>query len=338
MGRMMRYSQAEKMEIIRLVESSAISVRKTLRELQVNRSSFYSWYDRYKKTGYEGLSNRNSSPNRFWNKIPQSDKEKVISLALEMPEKSPRELAWHITDREGYFISESSVYRILKSYDLVTSPAYIVMKASDKFSNPTKTVNELWQTDFTYFKIIGWGWYYLSSVMDDYSRYIISWKLFTTMSADDVTETLDMALEKTGIISVKIKKRPRLLSDNGPCYISGKLKQYLSKYSMEHTRGAPYHPMTQGKIERYHRTMKNIILLQKYYLPWELENEIQRFIDYYNNERYHESINNLIPKDVFYGKDREVITRRDKIKKRTFELRKKLNLQNIYHIKSNNTI
>ena len=124
MGRMMRYSQAEKMEIIRLVESSAISVRKTLRELQVNRSSFYSWYDRYKKTGYEGLSNRNSSPNRFWNKIPQSDKEKVISLALEMPEKSPRELAWHITDREGYFISESSVYRILKSYDLVSSPAY----------------------------------------------------------------------------------------------------------------------------------------------------------------------------------------------------------------------
>ena len=334
----MRYSQAEKMEIIRLVESSAISVRKTLRELQVNRSSFYSWYDRYKKSGYEGLSNRNSSPNRFWNKIPQSDKEKVISLALDMPEKSPRELAWHITDREGYFISESSVYRILKSYDLVASPAYIVMKAADKFSNPTKTVNELWQTDFTYFKIIGWGWYYLSSVMDDYSRYIISWKLFTTMSADDVTKTLDMALEKTGIRSVKIKQRPRLLSDNGPCYISKKLKQYLSDHSMEHTRGAPYHPMTQGKIERYHRTMKNVILLQKYYLPWELENEIQRFIDYYNNERYHESINNLIPRDVFYGKDREIITRRDKIKKRTFDLRKKLNLQNIYHKRSNNTI
>ena len=338
MGRMMRYSQAEKMEIIRLVESSEISVRRTLRELQVNRSSFYSWYDRYKKSGYEGLSNRNSSPNRFWNKIPQSDKEKVISLALDMPERSPRELAWYITDREGYFISESSVYRILKSYDLVASPAYIVMKAADKFSNPTKTVNELWQTDFTYFKIIGWGWYYLSSVMDDYSRYIISWKLFTTMSADDVTETLDMALEKTGIRSVKIKQRPRLLSDNGPCYISGKLKQYLLEHSMEHTRGAPYHPMTQGKIERYHKTMKNVILLQKYYFPWELENEIQRFIYYYNNERYHESINNLIPRDVFYGKDREIITRRDKIKKRTFDLRKKLNLKNIYHKQSNNTI
>ena len=196
MGRMMRYSRPEKMEIIRLVESSGISVRRTLEELQVNRSSFYSWYDRYKKSGYDGLTNRSSSPNRFWNKIPQSEKDKVVSQALDMPEKSPRELAWHITDREGYFISESSVYRILKSYDLVTSPAYIVIKASDKFSTPTKAVNELWQTDFTYFKIIGWGWYYLSSVMDDYSRYIISWKLFTTMNAEDVRKTLDIALEK----------------------------------------------------------------------------------------------------------------------------------------------
>ena len=335
---MMRYSQPEKMEIIRLVESSGISLRRTLAELQVNRSSFYSWYDRYRKSGYDGLRNMSSSPNRFWNKIPQSDKSRVISLALEMPEKSPRELAWHITDSEGYFISESSIYRILKSYDLVTSPAYIVMKASDKFKEPTKSVNELWQTDFTYFKIIGWGWYYLSSVMDDYSRYIISWKLFTTMSADDVKTTLDMALEKTSITTVKIKQRPRLLSDNGPCYISGKLREYLDENEINHTRGAPYHPQTQGKIERYHRTMKNIILLRKYFLPWELEAEIEKFIEYYNNERYHESINNLIPKDVFYGRDREIITRRDRIKKRTLELRRKINLRNNRQKQSNNKL
>jgi transposase InsO family protein len=262
----------------------------------------------------------------------------VISLALDMPEKSPRELAWHITDREGYFISESSVYRILKSYDLITSPAYIVMKASDKFSSPTKKVNELWQTDFTYFKIIGWGWYYLSSVMDDYSRYIISWKLFTTMSANDVKATLDMALEKTGVSQVKVKQRPRLLSDNGPCYISGELRKYLDKNEIGHTRGAPYHPQTQGKIERYHRTMKNIILLQKYFFPWELEREIEKFIEYYNNERYHESINNLIPRDVFYGRDREIITRRDKIKKRTLELRREINLRNTQQKQSNNKL
>jgi transposase InsO family protein len=335
---MMRYSQPEKMEIIQIVENSVISARRTLNELQVNRSSFYSWYDRYRKSGYEGLSNNRSCPNRFWNKIPYTERQKVISLALDMPEKSPRELAWHITDTEGYFISESSVYRILKSYDLVTSPAYIVMKASDKFKTPTRSVNELWQTDFTYFKITGWGWYYLSSVMDDYSRYIISWKLFTTMSAEDVKETLDIALEKTGVTSVKVKQRPRLLSDNGPCYISGKLKDYLEEHGMSHTRGAPYHPMTQGKIERYHRTMKNVILLQKYYLPWELEREIHRFIEYYNNERYHESINNLIPKDVFYGKGMEILTRRDRIKRRTLELRRKVNLRNSHRIQSNNNV
>ncbi len=110
----------------------------------------------------------------------------LVSIALEHPEKSPRQLAWHITDECGYFISESSVYRILKSYDLVPSPAYIVMAASDTFRHPTRRVHELWQTDFTYFKIVGWGWYYLGSVLDDYSRYVISWKLFPTMSASDV--------------------------------------------------------------------------------------------------------------------------------------------------------
>lgn len=328
MGRLMRYSQSEKMEIIRLVETSGMSARKTLKELQVNRSSFYNWYEKYKKSGYDGLSNRNSSPNRFWNKIPVSDKKKVISLALEMPEKSPREIAWQITDNEGYYISESSVYRILRSYDLITSPAYIVIKAADKFSNPTRAVNELWQTDFTYFKVIGWGWYYLSTVMDDYSRYIINWKLFTTMSSDDVKQTLDTALAKTGITNVKVKQKPRLLSDNGPCYISGRLKEYLDNQGISHTRGAPYHPMTQGKIERYHRTMKNIILLQKYYYPWELEKEIGKFVNYYNNERYHEAINNLIPKDVYNGMDREILTKRDIIKKRTLEMRRKYNLQN----------
>ena len=146
------------------------------------------------------------------------------------------------------------MYRILKSYDLITSPAYIVISARDTFKHPTVRVNELWQTDFSYFRIIHWGWYYLSSVMDDYSRYILSWKLFSTMSADAVKETLDMAVTKTGVTKVHVRHRPRLLSDNGPCYLSHELKDYLDKRGITHTRGAPYHPQTQGKIERYRRT------------------------------------------------------------------------------------
>ncbi len=153
----MRHSQAEKMEIIRLVEGSQLSVRRTLAELDVNRSTFYTWYRRYEEGGYDGLANRKPALRRFWNRIPESEKDRVVRIALERPEESPRQLAWYITDNEGYFISESSVYRILKAFDLITSPAYTVLSAAEKFSHPTTRVHELWQTDFTYFKIVGWG-------------------------------------------------------------------------------------------------------------------------------------------------------------------------------------
>jgi len=259
-------------------------------------------------------------------------KDQVVKIALEYPDKSPRELAWHITDTQGYFISESSVYRILKSYDLITSPVYHVMSAKDKFQHPTKAVNELWQTDFTYFKIQGWGWYYLSTVMDDYSRYILAWKLCSTMSADDVKQTLDIALEKTGIDKVRVIRKPRLLSDNGPCYISQNLKVYLDHRGMEHTRSAPYHPQTQGKIERYHRSMKNIIKLQHYYLPGELEYEIERFVEYYNNERYHESLSNVTPADMYNGKAKQIQSKRDRIKRETMKLRRYHNLNQYVHV------
>jgi transposase InsO family protein len=322
----MRYSQAEKWETIRIVEGSELGVRRTLRELDISPSTFYEWYSRYREFGYDGLANRDPNPRRFWNKIPQEIKEQVVEIALQNPEKSPRELAWHITDTQEYFISESSMYRILRDYDLVTSPHYVVLKASDKFKNPTTRVNKLWQTDFTWFKVTGWGWYYLSTVMDDYSRYIVSWNLSTTMNAEDVKETLDEAVEKTGVDRVNVRHRPRLLSDNGPCYISKSLKMYLEEQGMKHSRGAPYHPMTQGKIERYHRTMKNVITLDHYYLPGALEQEIEQFVNFYNDRRYHESLDNLTPKDVYEGRAHELLSKREEIKKRTLRLRKKQNL------------
>jgi len=324
----MRYGQSEKMEIIRVVEQSAFSVKATLKELGMNRSTFYGWYRRYVFEGYDGLADKKPTPKKFWNKIPEHEKEQTVKTALDFPEKSPRELAWYITDNQGYFISESSVYRILKSYDLITSPAYIVLSAKDKFQHPTGRVNELWQTDFSYFKIIAWGWYYLSTVLDDYSRYIISWNLSPTMSATDVQETLDMALEKTGIEQVTVKLKPRLLSDNGPCYLSKDLRDYLQDRDIKHVRSAPYHPQTQGKIERYHRSIKNVITLQNYYLPGDLRRAISEFVDYYNNKRYHESLNNLTPADVFYGRSKEIITKREITKWQTMQLRRYQNLDN----------
>lgn len=322
----MTLSASEKYEVIRLVEESELSVRRTLNELGVSRSSFYRWYKAYRDDGYEGLVARNKSPRQFWNKLPESVKEQCLEVALEHPELSPRELAWHITDQHEYFISESSVYRLLKQYDLITSPAYILLQAGDKFHTPTKRINELWQTDFTYFKIVGWGWYFLSTVLDDYSRYIISWKLTTTMSADDAKLTLDDAIEQTGVAQVMVKHRPRLLSDNGPCYLSKELREYLDEQKIEHTRGAPYHPQTQGKIERYHRSMKNVVKLENYYYPWELEKAIRQFVDYYNHQRYHESLDNVTPADMFYGRYEEIMGRRQLIKQQTLQRRKEENL------------
>ena len=323
----MRYSQAEKYEIIRTVEESQLPAKQTLRELDVPVSTFYRWYGRFRDDGYDGLADAKPSPRQFWNRIPDQERERIKDIALEQSEKSPRELAWHITDTEGYYISESSVYRILRDYDLITSPHYIVMAASDKFKNPTTRINEMWQTDFTYFKVIGWGWFFLSTVLDDYSRRILSWKLFTSMSASDVQETLDMAIAETGTDPVIVKHKPRLLSDNGPCYISGELKEYLTGRKMDHSRGAPYHPQTQGKIERYHRSMKNVIKLDNYYLPGDLKKEIAKWVDYYNNERLHESLDNITPADMYYGRKEKILTQRQIIKQKTLLERKRINLK-----------
>jgi len=318
-----RRSASEKMEIIRLVEDSDLPVRETLRHLGVPRSTFYGWYQRYEAEGFEGLNDQKPAPRPRWNAIPKAIQDEVLGMALESTELSPRELACRYTDEKRYFVSESSVYRILKAADLITSPAYVLMSASDSFHNPTTRVHEMWQTDFTYFRIINWGWYYLSTVLDDFSRYIIAWKLSPTMGATDVTETLDEALAITGVDHVKVKHRPRLLSDNGSAYVSGELRDYLGKRRMDHTRGRPYHPQTQGKIERYHRTMKNVVKLENYYFPWELEAALRDFVAYYNNERYHESLDNVTPADAYFGRKYEVVSEREKIKKRTMRTRKR---------------
>ncbi|MBW2629230.1 MAG: transposase, partial [Deltaproteobacteria bacterium] len=176
---------------------------------------------------------------------------------------------------------------------------------------------------FTYLRVIGWGWYYLSTVMDDFSRFILAYKLGSTMATTDVTETLDQALALTGVQSVRVRHRPRLLSDNGPAYVSKDLREYLQEQGMTHTRGRPYHPQTQGKIERYHRSMKSVVKLEHYYFPWALETAVRDFVSYYNHRRYHESLDNCTPADVYYGRHHVVLSERDKTKQLTMQRRKK---------------
>jgi putative transposase len=318
----MRYPASEKHEIIRIVEKSHLPARRTLEQLGIPRATFHRWYDRFLTGGVEALDDRSPRPGRVWNRIPEPVRDRIIDLAMDKPELSPRELAVTFIDTESYFVSEASVYRLLKANDLITSPAFIVIKAASEFKDKTTASNQLWQTDFTYLKVIGWGWFYLSTILDDFSRYIIAWKLCTTMKAEDVTDTLNLALAASGCDRATVRQRPRLLSDNGPCYIAGELADWLRDQEMKHTRGAPCHPQTQGKIERWHQTLKNRILLENYFLPGDLEAQIAAFVERYNHRRYHESLDNLTPADVYFGRGQTILLQRERIKRKTIELRR----------------
>jgi len=320
----MRYPASEKLEIIRTVETSPLPVRRTLAQVGIPKSTFYAWLDRYVAGGLDALEDRKPRPERVWNRIGDDVRQKVIAFALDQPELSPREIAVAFTDQERTYVSEASVYRLLRAEGLITSPAFIVMKAAERFANPTSAINQLWQTDFTYLKVTGWGWYYLSTVLDDFSRYIVAYKLCPTMAAADVTATLNLALQASGLNQVPLDQRPRLLSDNGPSYVASELADWLDEQGMRHTRGKPYHPMTQGKIERWHLSLKSRILLENYYLPGDLERAVAAFVEHYNHGRYHESLDNLTPADVYFGRGQRILNMRRQIKQKTITARRKL--------------
>ena len=246
----MRYPAAEKLEVIRLIEQSHLPVRRALRHLGIPPATFYRWYDLYQAGGPEALEDRPSRPGRVWNRIPDAVRGRILDLALAEPELSPRELAVRFTGRERYFVSGTSVYRLLAAHDLIAGPAFAVVKAAEEFHTRTTAPNQLWQTDFTYLKVVGWGWFYLSTVLDDFSRCVVAWRLCATMAAGDVTATLELALAASGCGEVRVRHRPRLLSDNGPSYIADELANWLAARGLEHVRGAPCHPQTPDEVEQ----------------------------------------------------------------------------------------
>lgn len=314
----MRLTAAEKLEIIHMVDRSELGVNKTLQQLGIHKSTFYSWYKIYLNKGNKALEAKKQT-RRQWNSIPGEQKQLVVEVALDHPELSPRELACRLTDEQEVFISESSVYRILKANGLVTTPQHILLSASDEFKEKTHFVHQMWQTDFTYLKVLGWGWYYLSTILDDYSRYIVHWELCKSMTAEDVKRTVDQAMVKA---KLKKHQRPKLLSDNGSCYIASELKEHLKQKRIQQVHGRQCHPQTQGKIERYHRSMKNVVKLDHYYCPEELNAALEQFVHYYNHQRYHESLQNVTPADVYWGRKEQILNRRKKIKQQSLAKRR----------------
>ena len=214
------------------------------------------------------------------------------------------------TDTKSYFVSEASVYRLLKAHDLITSPAFIVMKAADEFKDKTTAPNQLWQTDFTYLKVIGWGWFYLSHHP---GRLLALHHRLEALHDDEGRGRHGHAGPGAAGLGARSGPRrssaPTALAITAPSYISADLAKWLDKRNMEHVRGAPCHPQTQGKIERWHQTLKNRILLENYYLPGDLEARIAAFVEHYNHRRYHESLDNLTPADVYFGRGQTILLR-----------------------------
>jgi len=223
------------------------------------------------------------------------------------------------------YVSESTVYRILKREGLIKPAEVVGFKAGKEYHRKTKAPNELWATDCAHLKVVDWGWYYLVTVIDDYSRFILAWELKSDMAAESLIDVVQQAVDLTGMTSVAVEDRTVLLSDNGPGYLSRQFNDYLGLVGIRHIIASPYHPQTNRKVERYHRTIKGVINLVSHEMPSELEEAIRCFVEYYNYRRYHEGLGNVTPYDVYAGRHLEILQRRKEAKSKTLEARRGYN-------------
>jgi len=318
-------SHMEKMRILRAVESSSLGLTETLARLDVPESTYYRWKRNFRQKGVEGLKDHcphQGRRNQVWNALLPEEEDKILEKAFLYPEWSSRQISCFITDHCGFSVSESTVYRVLKKNSLIKPLELKTFPASSEYTSKTKRPNEMWQIDATYMLVKNWGWYYLISVLDDYSRRILAWLLQRSMDARAFAEVVELACEEAGVDEVPACEKPRLLSDHGPALISRAFGEYLELRGTGHILASPYHPQTQGKIERYHRSAKETVNLVTWEYPMALEREIERFIVYYNSERYHEALKNVTPDDVYFGRRESILDRRTSLKAKTMERRK----------------
>jgi putative transposase len=315
-------SVIEKSEILSLVAGSGLPRRRALAQLGLPKSTYYRWLKR--QVGGRLQDRKGGSPVP-WNKLKPEEEEMILALAKAFPELSSRELALRIVDTEGMYVSESTIFRALKREGLIKPAEIVGFKAGKEYHRKTKRPNELWATDCSHIKVIDWGWYYLVTVMDDYSRFILVWELKSDMTSNSLIDVVQKAVDATGMTDVAVEDRTMLLSDNGPGYISRQFGEYLRLIEIRHILASPYHPQTNGKIERYHRTIKGELSLIPYEMPGELEEAIRAFIDYYNYRRYHEGLGDVTPYDVYTGRYLEIIRKRKEAKSRTLQVRRDYN-------------
>jgi len=311
-------STGDKAIILTQVENQPKGKRQALIALGIPKSSYYRW------RRCDGLESHSGDRGRPWNRITLEEENKILTVARESPDLSSRQLAAWITDNAGFAVSESTVYRILRREGLVKRQE-TQLTAANEYHTKTTRPHQMWATDASYFKVVGWGYYYLVTVMDDYSRYILAWKLQKDMSANSLIEVIQEAVDATGMTDVPVEDRTRLLSDNGAGYVSRTFREYLRLVGIGHILAAPYHPQTNGKLERYHRSIKREVNQVPYEFPGQLERAIADFVDYYNYRRYHKALGNVTPAEVLYGRREQILQRRKEVQIQTINRRRYYN-------------
>ena len=308
-------SLAEKAAILAQVESQSRGKRQMLANLGIPRSTYYRWRQGQPEPG---------NGRRPWNQVTPNEDRRILAVARESPELSSRQLAVWITDYEGFAVSESTVYRILRREGLVKRQEMQIAAAKEYHTKMTRP-HQMWATDASYFRVVSWGYYYLVTVMDDYSRFILGWKLQKDMSANSLVEVVQEAVDATGMTDVPVEDRTKLLSDNGAGYVSRAFRDYLRLVGIGHILAAPFHPQTNGKVERYQQSLKREVSQLLYELPSQLEQAIADFVDYYNYRRYHKALGNVTPADVLYGRREEILERRKEVQIQTINRRRDYN-------------
>ena len=314
-------SAQEKSEVLTRVEETRWGKRELLAQLHVPRSTYYRWRARELQGKQECPAVSTRVP---WNRLSPPEEAIVLTAARESPDWSSRQLATWITDHLSLSVGESTVYRLLKREGLIKT-AEMQLLAGKEYQRKTSSPHQMWATDASYFRVRGWGYYYMVTVMDDYSRSILAWKLQGDMTADSLIQVVQLAVDVTGMAEVPLEDRTRLLSDNGSGYVSRAFRDYLNLVGIRHILAAPYHPQTNGKLERYHQSIKQEVNQVPYEVPSDLEVAIASFVDYYNNRRYHKALGNVTPDDVLNGRREGILINRREVKAQTLARRKRYN-------------
>ena len=307
--------------LLQRVEACRGKRSQILRDLKIPRSTYYGWRKIFREKGIKGLRKKKDYSVRIWNRLMPGEKERVLEIARLHPELSARLLSVKIIDEEDFSISESTVYRILKENHLITPRPLLETPAAKEWRHKTLRPDEIWQCDATNLFIVGWGYYKLIPVEDDYSRKILAYDLKPDETAFSLADVVEMALENARGEGHLLERMPKLYTDNGPGFISQIMEDYLTAHGIQHILGTPYHPQGRGKIERFNRRIKETLCLVVYCSPEELKRAIDVSIATYN-QTPHESLENVSPNLVYEGRKEEVLRTR-KVKRYLTQIRRK---------------